>query len=354
MNVCFFCGSVSSKGGTERVSSMIASELKKKHNIFFLSLYNGIEPSFPVEGCNNYQGIFTNLKEFKFKYLHIVRYLRKYLKDNNIDVIIDVDSILSLYSTPALIGLKVKHVTWEHFNYNVDFGMKSRRIARWLAAKFSNDVVTLTNEDKLLWGDNLKPKAYIKHIYNPVLKSEVTKTSRSDSKVILAVGRLTQQKGFDRLLVIWKEIHNNFSDWRLCIVGEGEDKPKLLDYIKKHQLKNVELLPYTDQIQDYYTTSDIYIMTSRFEGFPMVLLEASTYGLPMISFDCRTGPKELILDGVNGYLVENDNIEEFIFKLSSMMNNIERLNELSHNSLMLSKRFIISEIIKEWEEIIGK
>lgn len=354
MNICFFCGSVGSKGGTERVSALIASNLsERKYNIHFLSLYEGMVPHFPVENKEVvYNEIFKNYSSFKLKYFKIVREVRKYVNDHNIDVIIDVDSILSLYTVPALFMNKVKHITWEHFNYYVTFGMKSRVIARWLSSRFSNTIVTLTKEDKNYWIEKLNPRSSVIQIYNPVIPRENSDTT-IERKTVISVGRLTNQKGFDRLLVIWKDLICMHPDWQLIIVGEGEDKVTLEKQISANNLSDsVILVPFTSNISKYYTEASIYAMTSRFEGFPMVLLEASTFALPLIAFNCKTGPSELILDGSNGFLIQDNNYCEYTSKLSSLMADPELLNELSQNSLKLSERYLLPSIIKSWEETI--
>src|SRR5690606_30927743 len=118
-----------------------------------------------------------------------------------------------------------------------------------------------------------------------------------ESKSIIAIGRYTFQKGFDKLIEIWNQFVKEYripSGWKLQIIGQGEDQELLERLIKKYELKNVELVGPTSNIGLYYSEASFLVMTSRFEGLPMTLIEAQSYGLPIISFDCLTGPSEVL------------------------------------------------------------
>ncbi|MGL5668021.1 MAG: glycosyltransferase, partial [Shewanella sp.] len=144
-NICFFISNLNSSGGTERVSSVIASELQfRGYQVHMLSLECGDNPFFELADDIKLSQLFTSAGRGKLRLPMAVGKLRRYLLQHKIDILIDVESMLALYALPAVIGLNVRHICWEHFNYHVDLGKVSRRVARKLAALFADDVVTLT------------------------------------------------------------------------------------------------------------------------------------------------------------------------------------------------------------------
>ncbi|WP_446924827.1 glycosyltransferase, partial [Klebsiella pneumoniae] len=130
-------------------------------------------------------------------------------------------------------------------------------------------------------------------------------------KIVLGVGRLTYQKNFMRLINIWKNIDTN--GWRLCIVGDGEERKEILTFCRQNGIDNVEVYEATNNIDSWYKKSSALAMTSRYEGLPMVLIEAKNFGVPAIAFDCQTGPVEIIDN--DGYVIDYDDDKEYGNKL---------------------------------------
>lgn len=189
-------------------------------------------------------------------------------------------------------------------------------------------------------------------ISNPTPFEDASPSPRLGHRV-LAVGRLTEQKGFDRLISAWLRIHNDVGDWRLVLVGSGELRDDLVKQAKDAGIDNVDFIPATQHVQDWYDKASIYVMTSRYEGFPMVLLEAMSKGLPIVANDCLTGPRELVHDGVNGYLVADGDEKEFAVKLQSLIKNHVKQNEFSRNALTMVRDFQLKPITNEWEALIN-
>ncbi|MDH0026907.1 glycosyltransferase family 4 protein [Aeromonas caviae] len=358
MNICFFVGNINQAGGTERVTTVIANELQcRGYSVHILSLQCGDKPFFEV--ANNIQigQLFSAEGRGLLRLPMTVLKLRNYLKVNQIDILIDVESMLSIYAIPAVVGLNLHHICWEHFNYNVDLGKTSRRFARKLAALFSDDVVTLTEHDRQLWLANTTCKSNITAIPNPVTTPAHTTINPHKEKLFLAVGRLTYQKGFDLLLQAWRQVVNVHPDWRLRIVGDGEDK-KMLEQLR-HDLNieaSTEILPKTNNIVTHYQEAAFFVMSSRFEGLPLVLIEAQAYGLPIISFDCETGPAEIVKHGETGWLCEPDSN----FLLSDEMVNAANIfqtpvyERLSENAVLNSNRFTLDNIISLWIKLLSR
>ncbi|USX68514.1 glycosyltransferase family 4 protein [Acinetobacter baumannii] len=280
--------------------------------------------------------------------------IRNYAKNNNIDTLIDVDSILSVFSVPALFGLKIKHICWEHFNFKVDLGSSFRRLGRRLAAHYCDYIVTLTERDKGFWQSAIKKRnAEIITIMNPSPYKDIVNIPKKENKIILAAGRLTYQKGFDLLLKIWGNIYRDYPDWRLLIVGEGEDRADLENFIQDNEIKNVQLPGRTQDIDSYYRQASIFCLSSRFEGLGMVLLEAQAYGLPIVSFDCDVGPSEIISDSLNGFLVKNNDTKAFEVKLRKLidLSNDDYISFIKNTKLNYEK-FSQEHIVEQWLLII--
>jgi glycosyltransferase involved in cell wall biosynthesis len=171
--------------------------------------------------------------------------------------------------------------------------------------------------------------------------------------LLLATGRLVNQKGFDLLLSAFAILEKQFSDWDLVILGEGEMRGALEDKIVKGNLKRRVFMPgRVGNISDWYTKADIYVMSSRYEGFPNTLAEAMAYGCPVISFDCKTGPKDLIKDNIDGILVSKvGDVASLAEAIKYLMLNESVRKEFSERAIVVRETFSIEVITQKWENI---
>lgn len=358
-NICFLIDNMSHTGGTERVTSMIANELVNNQcNVFLLSVSECEKTFFDIDQSIQTFSLFSekvSMKKIFINAFSTILKIRKFALLNKIDTFIVVDSIYCLFTVPALSRLKIKHICWEHFNFKVNLGTILRKVARRLAAKYCSIVVTLTKRDKQLWENGLDIiNAKIIPIANPSPYEKIEHNPSIEFKTVLAVGRLTNQKGFDLLLEAWADFCKNDSDWLLRIIGSGKDEALLKLKAENLQITNrVEFLQTTKNIKYFYERCSFFCMSSRFEGLPMVLLEAQSYGLPIISFDCDTGPDELIEDNVNGYLVEPLNTHQLALALDKAINLSKvEYKRVSNCARMNSENYSIKFIIKQWVDII--
>lgn len=353
--ICFFIGDLNNSGGTERVSSVITSELQRRgYQIHMLSLQCGGKPFFELADGIQVDHLFSTAGRGMLRLPLAIFRLRRYLQQHQIDILIGVESMLALYILPAVIGLKVRHICWEHFNYNVYLGKASRRLARKLAARFADDVVTLTERDKQLWLANTTCKANITAIPNPVTISLPTEMNPHKAKLFLAVGRLTYQKGFDLLLHAWAQVAPLYPDWRLRIVGDGEDKTMLEQLRRELNIEtSTELVPKTNNIAAHYQEAAFFVMSSRFEGLPLVLIEAQAYGLPVVSFDCDTGPAEIIQN--SGWIVKPNSIHAFSKSCKEAINvfNTPEYQDLVIASKNVNKTFCLDVIVDGWLRLLS-
>ncbi len=354
--ICFFVGNIDLPGGAERVTSVIANGLSETgHTVVLLSLFKGKSPFFDLNPAIKLYQIFPEQVLFRKFYFTVVHQLRKFLSEYKIDVLVDVESILAAYALPAVIGMGVRHICWEHLNYKNDLDRSVRKIARHLAAIFADDVITLTRRDKEVWCKHTWMRANILAISNPIPFDIPDHSPNPNSTIALAVGRLTHVKGFDNLLKAWALIAMDVPPgWRLRIVGEGEDEQMLKALCCELGLnERVEFCPPTKNIGQHYSEASFCCLTSRYEGLPMVLIEAQAYGLSAIAFDCETGPREIINDLESGYLVRPGDVSDFSRKMYRLIVDKNMREKFSIKAKENSFLFSDERIIKQWNNLIG-
>jgi glycosyltransferase involved in cell wall biosynthesis len=355
-NICFFIHNLSSHGGTERISISLANALAKlpDYQVSMLSLEVFDSTFFPLNEAVKTASLNMDNTDIRKTYLKAVKRLRRFLKENEVDVVIDIDVILSAISLPATVFTKTKVVSWEAYNYYTNTESIVRRIARILAARYSKIIVTQTNQDIQFYKDNCKVKSSLVSILNPI-ENLPSGFSCSLQKIILSIGHLEHRKGFDLLLEVWRKIDPKVKDgWKIRIIGEGKEKEKLEEQIEEDKTgDSVEILPPSNHIEEYYKKAAIYSMTSRAEGLPMVLIEAKSYGIPAIAFDCRTGPGEIINHGIDGFLIPCYDTELYAEKLSQLMQDSQLREQMNQKALADRDRFSLAAIIQKWVELLN-
>ena len=217
---------------------------------------------------------------------------------------------------------------------------------RKLAKKYDAFVV-LTHEDAEAWKgyENL-------HVIPNMLSFSSGKVSLCNTKEVIAVGRLDFQKKFDRLIEIWDLVCQKNKDWHLSIYGKGPDKEVLQKTIEGRGLKDrVDIYEPTPIIKEKYLSSSIYVMTSTYEGLPMTLLEAISMGLPCVAYNFPCGPRDIIEEGRNGYLVEKGDKQIFAMRLAELMNNEELRQTMSRNAVETSKKYNVDRVMEQWKTL---
>lgn len=357
MKIVFLIQNFSRAGGSERVTCTIANYLcTQGFDVAILSIcgnntcFFDLDKSATLDTLINKKSV-DNRKEFLIVLLKYYVYIRK----NRPDVIIDVFASLSIYTNILKPRFKFKNITWEHYNYLNNMGLN--KIGRKIAIKFSDRIVTLSQTDMDLYiSANPNVKNKIQFIYNPTPypKAEI---GQEKKHIVLAVGRLEKLKGFSNLLDAWQKIPEKYPEWTLYIIGEGEDRILLENKIKNEKIINVKLLGQVNDLDTYYLISDILVSTSEREGLPMAMIEAQSFGLPIVSFDYMTGPRDIISNKIDGFIVEgttqeemNDNLRDLIIQL---IRNPELRYKMGYTAKMNSKRFSIEHIGDKWLKILA-
>lgn len=248
--------------------------------------------------------------------------------------------------------LHINRANYRNFETNDSNFIKNLFAKFWMYSlvsklKHLDQFVVLTEEDKKAWAE--LPNICV--ISDPLSFCPTQRSSLSIKRVI-AVGRYVYQKGFDQLLQAWATIERQYPEWQLVVFGDGNRTPY------EQQMKELgiddnrcHLYGPTTDIQQEYVNSSIFVFSSRFEGFGMVLVEAMACGLPVVSFDCPCGPKDIVKDGEDGILVENGNIELLATSLSKMMRDEALRQAMSQAALKNVQPFRIEQIAEQWRKI---
>lgn len=240
-----------------------------------------------------------------------------------------------------LFKSKVVCVEHIHFSQPSKLWQFFRRLTYWSAHR----VVCLTDDDL---ADYAKLGVKAVKIYNP-LTVEVSNLSRREGKKFIAVGRLELQKGFDILINAFRLVLDQHPDASLDIYGDGTQRNALSTLISNLGLEeSVALRGATKNISEAYSRSDFFVLSSRFEGFGLVIVEAQAHGLPVAAFDCPRGPSEIIDDRVNGLLVENGSVLDLSIKMIELIENPEMCAAMVNAAFMSNRRFGHESIREEW------
>ena len=343
MKIAFIIASLEGYGGTNRVATLLANGLSSHHDITIVSRYS-LKNTYPLN---------DEVKDIKFtgNNLSFLWQCRQYIDDRSFDVVI-IHTMSKL--TPALLlgGIKAKNV-WsiEHISYDFHSFMY-KQLRKKLYTKI-NKVITLTQND----ASNYKPfHNDVAVMVNPSslpLKIDSTLTKKPTSKTIVSIGRLTYQKGYELLIKAWSLVEPLHSNWSLHLYGDGEDKEKLENLIASFNLQNIVLKGSTNDVQAVYDNAGFYIMSSRFEGLPVVLIEAQSRGLPIVSFDCPSGPAEIVHHGIDGILVQNGNVLALAEAMIHMIENPQLRQAMAREALQSAQTYHIDTVIDKWLALLA-
>ena len=374
--------SIFSYGGVQRVTAVIAKELAKdcdvtivtfdnpkaentslydlnKANIHYRFFSYPETPRWKELFCKAYSGLFrmvfpqTRLTSDWYSHSSFPSEKRdalaKELKDGGYDVIIGVHAPLAVRLAACKSQLEnAKLIGWIHNSYEALFGTGSLYIGPELRKHYEYQLQKLDKTIVLCQDDAHKYHFPVEVIYNP-LTLVPGKPSQGNSKRFLAVGRFSHRhKGFDLLIEAFSIFAKNNKEWTLDIVGEGVEEPLYRKMIADYKLEGlITLHPFTNSIQEYYTKAQVYVLSSRWEGFGLVLVEAMAHGLPIVSSDLPTS-KEIM--GDFGMYFTNGNVNELAEQLHKATE-IE-WNKKSEEAIQIAQRFNIQHIIEQWNKII--
>lgn len=360
-NICFFTGSQSLLGGTERACSDIANMLQRTgYSVTILSQHNGNFSSYQIASGVELKELYPSKPQGLVGYLKTSWSLYKFVINNRPDVLVAVESLSFLFFFPLVFLLnRPALINWEHFNAKIDLGLRSRRVARRLSVLMADKIVVLSDKDKDYWNEFIGCPAHkLVRIYNvsPDLGFHDNKTSDKNkiNRRVLAAGRLTHQKGFDLLIKAWAAIpRSKRCGWTLRICGEGGSRATLEELVDRLGVAaEVELVGQIAEIKYEYEGAELFVLSSRFEGFGLVALEALSYGVPVVSFDCPAGPSEIIENELDGLLVPPEDIELLAVAISNLICNESKRKLMARKALRKRPKFSERVIGSQWVALL--
>lgn len=304
------------------------------------------------ESRNILEGLVGNIKR--------ILALKKALNDYKPDIIFGVMSTANILLGLAYSGDKRKILATEHvYPPNMPLGFLWEKLRRVVYPKLGC-VVMLTGEG-LMWLNKEIPGAKGIVMPNPVVYPLIKLEPNLDpcevvaagKNIVVSVGRLEREKGFDYLIEAFCLVAKENINWNLYILGDGSLRSELISLIKLKKMEDrIFLLGRVGNVGDWYEYADIYVMSSRSEGFPNTLGEAMSYGCPVVSYDCDTGPRDMIRDGVDGILV---NPVGDVDKLSAAINSIildkDKRILMGRNAISIRERYSIDNLASSWVKL---
>lgn len=374
MKIIYIYHSIAGIGGVERIFTDKMNYLADKYNqeVYLVTTDQGNHPlsyrispkithfDLSIRFHTVYQHSFPKRlwltweknKELKSK-------LQKTVNDINPDIIIATN--ISFPDIVCKLNCKAKkiiesHITKYSYKYEKHRNTIFRMYKKWEAHKTlrtiekkSDLIVSLTKADAKSWhANNVTVIPNIVDIHNKTY-------SQQNNKTAIFLGRFDYQKGLDKMLEAWKIIIEKRKNWTLKLVGEGELKEQLINKCKELGIaNNVIFTPATKDVVTEYIGSSILLLTSRYEGFGLVLVEAMQCGLPCVSFDCPYGPADIIDDGKNGYLVEDGNIEVFANRVLKLIENDELRKNMGKAAIKKSEQYLTERIMPQWMNLFER
>lgn len=307
--------------------------------------------------CSFIKKIFVYLpKQWRFKKL-LTAELMRIRPDITISLLRrEINFITKIKDGSKKIGeLHVNRVNYRSFDGEQTNIVKQLFEKFWMRSLISHlkkldKFIVLTHEDREAWPElsNVEvipdPLSFIPDAVSPLI-----------TKRVIAVGRYHYQKGFDLLLHAWKKVEQQCPDWQLAIYGQGERQPyQQLALELDLNLERCHLYGPTNDIQKEYVNSSLFVFSSRYEGFGMVLVEAMACGLPVVSFACPCGPRDIVAEGEDGYLVEKENVDELADKLIQVMNDEVLRHQMSSKAIVNASRFNMESIALTWQYLFNQ
>lgn len=374
MKIVYIIGSLATQGGTCRMVLEKANLYANKFGYYVTIITFHQSPDqkivYSLSDAVNHKSIYIPFtKQYKHKYpmrlwykwlLHkqLVQELNETVQTIDPDILIGVAQVeADIISTLKCRAKKVIECHEAKIFSLSKIGQRQSLLSRmfnsinrfwyfYTVERHADVICPLTEEDKQLW----KRAKRLKVIPN-FSTMPVSRYSDCTSKRVIAAGRLEWEKGYSRLIQIWKLVSAKHHDWHLDIYGEGDMEKTIRILIHQSGVKNLTIHNFTPNISEEYANSSICLLTSYFEGFSLVLLEAQKHGVPCVSFDCPFGPRGIISDSYSGFLVEDGEIRVFANRVCRLIEDENLRKQFSTAAIERAKIFDIDIVINQWKEL---
>ncbi len=379
MRIMYILRSFAVKAGTERVISDKMNYLSGKgHKVSMVTYEQGKHPhAFPlipdIQHYNIDAPFFTlgkyplwkrYIKTLQMRH-HFAKSLQQTIDKEQPDILIATTYSMKLLDIVLKVKTSAHRLLESHVaSYTVrkTFDFRNRPFLRRIAALYDEmvfsrlkrfeKVIALTQGDAKDWSKYTKN---VMVIPNPVtFYPETVKQHDGSGHRIICVGRIHEQKGFDMLIQAFAMIADKCPEWHIDIFGNGEDEQMLLEEIHKHQLDGrIVINKPTNHIYEEYQDSDFFVLSSRYEGYPLVLNEAMSCGIPCVAFRCKYGPEDAITHGVNGLLAEDGNVEDLAQQILWMIEHPTERLAMGEKARTDTYRYLLETIMFQWEKLFN-
>lgn len=353
--VCVVDFDMSVRGGVEQVSASLTAALADHYEVHLVSLCMGGEPAYTLDSRVKFTSLLG--KEYRLRDMRrdLKKPLRRYFNENGIDVAIIMGNYPGFLTSTARFGTKTKLVFCDHGALMNQWERKDIVAIRLISSLLSHRVVTLTEQSR----EDYRRKFHLKKnkvqcIYNWI-DLDRPRSERYDlsSKKIVSAGRFGHEKGFDLLVQAFAPVARKHPDWQLDLFGDGEMMDKVKALIAELDLgEKVNLLGMRTDLDERYRYYAMYVLPSYREGMPLVLLEAKANRLPIVSFDIMTGPREIVTDGVDGFLIPPYDLEQMASAIGRLIEDDGLRRSMSDRSQDNLNRFSKAAIVSQWRELI--
>lgn len=306
--------------------------------------------------CSFFKKILVYLKKQRIYKKRLTEELMRLRPDITISLLRrEINFLTSVKDGSKKIGeLHVNRANYRNFEAGEANAIKNLFAKLWMRNLVSHlkrldRFVVLTEEDKVSWTELNN----VIVIPDP-LAFTIDEVSPLANKRVMAVGRYVYQKGFDLLLQAWAKIENKHSDWELVVYGMGDRDPyeQIIDDLRIDRSR-CHLYGSTPDIKKEYLNSSLFVFSSRFEGFGMVLIEAMACGLPVVSFDCPCGPKDIVRHDEDGLLVPSGNADSLADALHRLMSDDDLRKDMASKAIINVRRFQLNEIAQRWKTLFN-
>jgi GalNAc-alpha-(1->4)-GalNAc-alpha-(1->3)-diNAcBac-PP-undecaprenol alpha-1,4-N-acetyl-D-galactosaminyltransferase len=349
-------------GGAERVLSILANGwVEQGEDVSILTFEAAGAPAYHLhpqvkvrrldlarQSRNSWEGLRQNV--------HRIRMLRRAIRESQPGVVVSFMNQTNVLTVSATRGLRLKVVISERTSPRRQIMGRMWRALRRLAYPWADALVCPTRSGLAGFQEMFKVRGVT--IPNPVEVSVTLKHQQHGNfaaKLLIAMGRLIPEKGFDLLLEAFAQLAHRHPDWSLTIAGEGNLRSQLEEQSKS--LKIAERVHFPGHLADPFTflrAGDLFVLSSRFEGFPMALVEAMACGLPVVSFDCPEGPREIIRDGIDGLLVPPEDVGALTAALDRLMSDREERARLAARAPDVTTRFSLETVLSQWRQLFDE
>jgi glycosyltransferase involved in cell wall biosynthesis len=339
-------------GGVERVIVNLANTLVKRgFRVIILSLFPDriLTTQYALdERVEKHFLAAVDTRSFSFwkallAKIKVFFALRKFIQQHQIDFVIKNEFFIPplFFRLNRLTTCNLFHSCYDYFSFTL-----RKRINLWGA----NYNVILSSKELARWQRIFAHIVVIPNMFTPLKQVHDIKKSNK----VIAIGHLIANKGFERLIRCYLPLTEKFPNWQLVIIGAGEDEKKLQTLISKNGVEQqIMIQPPTNNIEEQYAASSICVLSSYLEGFPMILVEAMSFGVPCVAFDITTGPNDIIQDGHNGLLVPNGDEVAMTHALARLMNDLQLRQTMGQQARLSVERFSEDAIINKWLQLIN-